>query len=91
MQSERCTDTHKVHVAQNRMSSSVDWCTAIVRHKVINGVEVWRIVPQVVLVSIGRPQDTEMLSIVVNPEQRHSSFIFHFILFCSKPRSNHKQ
>jgi len=61
--------THEVYISENRMPSSVDRRIAIVCNQGINGVEMRGIIPQVVLMPIGRPQDTEVLNLIVNPGQ----------------------
>jgi len=55
------------------VSDSVDRRAAIVSDEGIDGVEVRSVVPQVVLMSVRRPQDTEVLSVIANPEQRHDN------------------
>jgi len=59
---------HEVWVSQNGRSGFSDRHSAVVRDELIDGVEVRRVVPQVVL-KCRRPKDAEMLHAVVYPEQ----------------------
>ena len=62
--------THKVYISENGVSNSVDRGAAIVSDEGVDGVEVRSVVPQVVLMSVRRPQDAEVLSVIANPEHR---------------------
>jgi len=59
--------THKVDISEDGRPSLADRRVAVVCDESIDVVEVRSIVPQIVLMSVCRPQDAEMLHFTTNP------------------------
>ena len=59
--------THEVDISEDGWASLADRSGAVVRDESVDVVEVRSVVPQIVLVSVRRPQDAEMLHFAADP------------------------